>query len=133
MPKLRPSSIDNYHRNLTQACKDWTPDSAETGFSDYIVKHGIDHLFQVGDLDGAREQLLDLHFFGRLYELVEYPQILRYWRTLCDESVADQYQQVALELLGNDDFESIRQAVRSFSWFCVEVYGFQLVLLFLAG
>ena len=91
MPKLRPSSIDNYHRNLAQACKDWTPDSAETSFSDYIVKHGIDHLFQVGDLDGAREQLLDLHFFGRLYELVEYPQILRYWRTLCDESVADQY------------------------------------------
>ena len=132
MPKLRPSSIDNYHRNLAQACKDWTPDSAETSFSDYIVKHGIDHLFQVGDLDGAGEQLLDLHFFGRLYELVEYPQILRYWRTLCDESVADQYQQVALELLGNDDFESIRQAVRSFSWFCVEVYGFQLVLLFLA-
>ena len=107
MPKIRSSAINQLHQNLGQACKDWTPDSGESSFSDYVVKHGIDHLFQVGDLDGARERLLDLHFFARLYKMVEYPQILRYWRALGDESAADQYQRAALELLENDDFEPV--------------------------
>ena len=87
-----------------------------------MVKHGIDHLFQVGDLDGARERLLDLYFFDRLYEMVEYPQILRYWRALGDESAADQYQRAALELLENDDFEFIKDPVYSAGNFCHQAY-----------
>ena len=66
MPKLRQSSIANYHQNLAQACKDWTPDSGESSFSEYVVEHGINHLLQIGDLDGVRERLLNLFFFDLL-------------------------------------------------------------------
>ena len=81
MPKIRNSAIAQLHQNIAQACKDWTPEWGESSFSDYVVKCGIDHLFQIGDLDGVRERLLNLYFFGRLYELVDYPPILL-WLTV---------------------------------------------------
>ena len=126
MSKLRDASITQLHQNLAEACKNWTSAWPDSTFSQYVVKHGIDHLFQIGDLDGVRERLLNLYFFARLYELADYPPILRYWRALGDDPPAEEYQQGALELLESDDFESAKEVVQLFSEFCDQVYWLEV-------
>ena len=62
MPKLRQTSIESNHQRFADLTKKWTPDFGEGSLSKYLVKHGIEHLFEVGDKNGVRDRLLDLHF-----------------------------------------------------------------------
>ena len=85
MSKLRPASIQTQHLRFASLTKEWTPDFGERSLSKYLVKHGIDHLFDLEDTDGVRNRLLDLHFFKELYGDIEWAEILKYWRTLGEE------------------------------------------------
>ena len=77
MSKLRPTSIQTQHLRFAGLTKEWTPDFGEGSLSKYLVKHGIDHLFELEDTDGVRNRLLDLHFFKELYEDVDWTVILK--------------------------------------------------------
>ena len=97
MSKIRPSSIQTQHLRFSDLTKEWPPDFGEGSLSKYLVKHGIDHLFELEDTDGVRNRLLDLHFFNELYEDVDWTVILKYWRTIGEEKNAGEREDETIE------------------------------------
>ena len=113
MPKLRQNSIDYNHQRFADLTKNWTPDFGEGSLSKYLVKHGIEHLFEVGDKNGVRDRLLDLHFFNELYETIEWTGVLQYWQDLGEEENASEaYLQLVEEALSGEVDKTLLDTIK---------------------
>ena len=92
-------------------------------FPKYLVKHGIDHLFELEDTDGVRNRLLDLQFFNELDGAIEWTEILKYWRTLGEEEDAGQsYLKAVDKALSGQVDDTLLEAVSSVGIFCNDCY-----------
>ena len=114
MSIIRPASVQTQHQRFASLTKEWTPDFGEGSLSKYLLKQGITHLFKLDALIDVRERLLNLAFFSHLYEILDYPEILKYWRVLGEKQVGERYENTVTKSLSekNDDLNIVMNFIQ---------------------
>ena len=122
MPKIRSRHIHKIHKEFVFLTKSWTPDKKEGSLPNYLIQHGIEHMFKIKDIESVRKQLLNLYFFHEMYEAKNWAQILKYWRKLGDENVGNDYLKSVKSALKGNITESLLISIGSVGNFCESCY-----------
>jgi tetratricopeptide (TPR) repeat protein len=81
--RLRSVTLSALHGELADATLAWEPVVQPSSLDRYLVAHGVPHLVELGQLDGAEERMLDLSFQAGLLRSFDTPEKpLAYWRAI---------------------------------------------------
>ena len=76
MAVVRQTNLVAFENDLSQATLDWSHETISTGLDWYLFKHGVFHLLSQGQVEEAKQRMLDIHFmaeFAKAYETVVEP------------------------------------------------------------
>ena len=86
--------------------------------SKYLVKHGIEHLFEVGDKNGVRDRLLDLHFLKNSMKRLNGSGSCNIGATLEKRRMLEAYLQVVEEGLSGKVDKTLLDTISAVGIFC---------------
>ena len=130
MAKIRQEHISKIHEEFVSLTKDWTPDNKEGSLPNYLIQHGIEHMFEVNDITSVRTQLLNIYFFHEMYKAKNWTEIFKYWRRLGERNIGKDYLESVEFALSKDINQSILTVISSVAEFFYEsdrlIYGLEI-------